>query len=282
MTKYFIAGFTFLLLVQTSFASEKLVLWKRNYERDNFREFVELALSKTQKQYGKLDIISSDTLEQGRAFAELNEGVALNVAIAGTDLNREQTHLPIFIPLHKGILGFKICLKPSAAPHYEEINGIDDLNAARQLIGAGTHWPDRLIYEKNSIKTVHSPNYEQLFSMLEKKRFDCFLRSLNEIDEEVKKHKHLDIEVEDHLAIVYPYATIIYVSKQFPALKTRIEEGLQIAIKDGSFNALFDKHFADIIDKYNFYHRKIILLDNTQESDEAKGAINQFGIVSLE
>ena len=52
--------------------------------------------------------------------------------------------------------------------------------------------------------------YDALFNMLRKQRFDCFLRSVIEIEEELKQHPELAIE--PHLVFRYPLALLFFVS----------------------------------------------------------------------
>lgn len=271
-----------LLFVSPSLsAKDTIVLWQRNYERAAFLDFVVLAAEKTETDYGPYEVTPSIEMEQGRAFAELPQGEVLNLAIAGTDALREQENLPIFIPLHRGILGFKICLVPPGAKGYADITSVEQFNKQNQLVGSGSHWPDRYIYEANGLKTVHTPNYIQLFEMLARSRFDCFLRSLNEVDGEMEAYGNLGITADEHIAFVYPYADIMFVSPSAPELKKRLEVGLQRALADGSFYRLFDEHLMGVMHKYNFYQRRLLYLKNNQASDAAREAINKYGIVSI-
>ncbi len=282
--KLLVAAISTLLLTSyfsTVYAKDQIILWQRNYERPAFRDFVILAAEKTKAEYGEYEILPSVNMEQGRAFSDLIRGKTLNLAIAGSSEDREAQHLTIYIPIDRGLLGFKICLITDDNPGFSGIDTVKDFNQKNLLIGAGTHWPDRRIYELNGLRTVHSSTYELLFEMLKRRRFDCFLRSLNEIEPEAIKYAPKGVVAEKHVAFVYPYAAFMFVSKTTPRLKERLEKGLKMAIEDRSFYELFDKHYLDIMKKYDFYNRKLIIFQRTNASPKILDTVNQYGIASF-
>jgi hypothetical protein len=54
----------------------------------------------------------------------------------------------------------------------------------------------------------------------------------------------------------------IFVSPQEPQLAKRIEEGLEIAIRDGSFEELFKSSHQESIDKAQLKSKKILIIGN--------------------
>jgi hypothetical protein len=97
-------------------------------------------------------------------------------------------------------------------------------------------------------------------------RFDYFPRSVLEIWSEMEKHKNFDIMIEQHTLLHYPTAYYFYVSYQNHELFNDIKQGLEMAIKDGSFDTLYYKHFGEVINKVRQTPRKIYELSNPQLS----------------
>ena len=120
------------------------------------------------------------------------------------------------------------------------------------------------ILEANQLKVEGVTQYERLFEMLHKERFDYFPRGINEAWIEVKRFKgqFTKMMVEPNLALYYPIYVYFFVSINNPTLAQRIEMGLNTALNDGSFEALFKKHHDHLIKKASLDSRKIILLDN--------------------
>lgn len=263
-------------------ATDRLVLWERNYQRPAFLEIITQAMELTEQQYGNFEIVSSRPMEQGAAFAALSRETGLNVAVAATSKVREQAHQTIYIPIDKGLLGFRVCLvNPDDRHVFSGINTLADINRSRYSIGVGSHWPDRTVIEANGLKTIHSENYHGLFEMLHKQRFTCFLRSVNEIDAEILTHADMGLTDEQHVALLYPSADFIFVAKSETRLKQRLETGLRIALENGDFDKHFDKHYMTVLQKYNFFNRKLLFLKNQDMTENARQAINLYGLASF-
>ncbi|BDX07016.1 hypothetical protein [Planctobacterium marinum] len=261
---------------------DEVVLWERNYERPEFRELVIRALEKTIPEYGNYSLKSSLPMEQGTAFANLARGARLNVAIAGTTPEREAALATIFIPVDKGLLGFRLCLvKQQNREAFANITSLMDFHKSGHVIGVGTHWPDRHIIESNGLKTMHSEFLDNLFNMMEFDRFSCFLRSVNEIEAEILANQHRGYIDEQHIAMLYPAADFVFVSKQHSRIKARIEQGILISIEDGDFDRHFERYYANALRRFNFFNRKMLFLTNPDISPEAKAAINFYGLASF-
>lgn len=260
---------------------DSIKLWNRNYEKSYLLEVVELALTLTEAEYGKFEIAPSVALEQGRVFAELNTGTLVSLAITGINKEREAKFNPILIPVDKGLLGFRICLVNNSRISFLNINVLKDFARQNIVLGVGAHWPDKQIYEANGLRVLSSPLYENLFEMLEKRRFDCLPRSISELDYEIKAHDKHNFSAEREIALVYPNADFIYVSQATPRLRERLKSGITRAIESGEFSLLFNRYYADVMQKFNFYGRKLLILENPNLSPEARQAINRYGIASF-
>lgn len=234
----------------------------------------------TKHSHGELRFITSQEMEQERAFAELSKG-NIDVIIAAPDTNRETESKVIYVPIDRGLLGFRLCLVNKSAPLFDKINTPQDFISNKYSVGLGSHWPDRLIYETNGLKVVHSPIYEQLFPMLRSKRFHCFSRSISEIDDELAKFQDYDITSDEKVVFIYPNADFIFVNPNKPELYAQLNDGVRAALENRSFHSIFDQHFANTLLEHGIYERKLLILENKQISDTALQAINDFGIASF-
>lgn len=282
MNRYLLALFAIFISTSSLAKTPNSVrVWNRNFDKSFHLEVIKMALELSRSKYGDYSIESSPPMEQGRVFTELGSGALVNVVIAGISKVREQDYHPILIPLDKGLLGFRICLVNNTRVSFEDVHTLKDFSKRDILIGVGTHWPDRQIYEANGLKVLSTPLYENLFDMLEKRRFDCLPRSVNELDVEIKAHLSQNFIAEESIALIYPSADFMFVSKAHPRLKERMAFGIKKAFDTGEFSRLFERYYSEILQKYNFYNRKLLILENPLLSIEAQKAINQYGIATF-
>jgi ABC-type amino acid transport substrate-binding protein len=106
--------------------------------------------------------------------------------------------------------------------------------------------------------------YGQLFKMLSAKRFDIFPRGAGEIQYEFDRNAadNPDLAIEKNLLIYYPFPYYFFFNRADTALKKRIETGLRIMIKDGSFDQIFNKYYREVIERLNLKNRRVIRLNN--------------------
>ena len=257
-----------------------LRLWDKNYDRQQTLAFVKLALEKAEPKYGKVTIerVAIDTLSE--AVDALQSDQKIDVIVSGTDMERETNLLPIYIPLERGLLGFRACMiQPKNQPLFDNIQQTKQFKENQLYVGLGSAWPDKNIMLDNGFIVKHAPRDQELFSMLANNDIQCFSRSMIEIDDELMAHEAFS--AEKRLAFIYPFADIIYLRKGAPKLHEVLEYGLQQAIEDRSYFSLFKHYYSGALQKYEFYFRKILVLNNNNISPEARNAINRYGIASF-
>lgn len=251
-----------LLLSTPVIADEEIIVWNRTYDQASMIEVLQLALEKTSNN-GTYKLVRSVEMEQGRVIRELHKSNRVDVAAFAPSIKREEKAIAVRIPVSKGLLGFRVCLiRAGEEETFNKINSIEDWISSGLSLGQGKHWPDTPILESNGLKVVKSIRYKPLFHMLEKKRFDCFTRSVNEVLSELKRPENSKLTLEKHLMFQYRLPTFFFVNKNKPSLAQRIEQGLNIAIKDGSFDELFNKHHQQTLKEVNLKQRVIIKLEN--------------------
>lgn len=101
--------------------------------------------------------------------------------------------------------------------------------------------------------------YEALFNMLRKRRFDCFLRSVIEIEDELTQHR---IWPSNPTVFRYPLALLFFVSPRYPELAKRIELGLLRARQSGDYERIFEAGFGSTIRRLQLDRRVMLELSN--------------------
>lgn len=216
------------------------------------------------KKSGKAYRLVADTapMLQGRAIQEAsNPAGSIDVLWTMTTPEREAQLLPIRIPIDKGLLGWRVPLL--RADRLNLLAGASSLAGLRRwTAGQGHDWPDTEILQGNGLNVVTSSQYDSLFRMLQAGRFDYFPRSVMEIWNDVANHPDKSLVVDSHIAIHYPAAAYFFVTPRRPQLAKDLEAGLERAIADGSFEALFRARLGPFVERARLQRRHVIELAN--------------------
>lgn len=255
--------------------ADEIIVWNRTYDQTSMIEVLQLALDKTINE-GPYQLLRSVDMEQGRAINELQKSKRVHVAAFAPTTEREEAMIAVRVPVSKGLLGFRVCLiRAGEEGMYKNIHSIDDWIKNDLSMGQGTHWPDTQILESNGLKVVKSVRYKPLFHMLKKNRFDCFPRSVNEVQSELENSESEDLALEKYLVFQYRLPTFFFVNINKPLLAERIDRGLNIAIQDGSFDELFNKLHWPTLKKVNLQGRRVIHLSNSFLSEETQKIVGK-------
>ncbi|MDP5240971.1 hypothetical protein Q9Q94_15625 [Uliginosibacterium sp. 31-16] len=247
-------------------AADVTVIYNKN-EPKNFIALLQDALEHT-KSEGAYSIKPTDTaLPTARMIDEIADNTGtISIMTRGSNIEEEKRLLPIRIPLDKGLLGYRIMLvRKQDLPKFAAIQSVDELKLLR--VGQGSRWPDTKILEGAGFKVTKGYYAAGLLRMLNEDRFDMFARATWEATgnlEDAKKQGLDDLVIEPSLAVFYPYPRIFMVSRKGdgPALAARIERGLRLMIKDGSFDKAFNDFFGPAIESTQLRERKIFRVDN--------------------
>jgi len=182
-----------------------------------------------------------------------------------TSRERERLLLPIRIPMTKGLIGWRIGLV--RAYERNRFANIDTLAALRQFAaGQGDDWPDTEILRAAGITVRTVTTYDSLFGLLKAGEVDWLPRSLNEVWTEAAHHPALVIE--PHLLLRYPTADYFFVNRHNTELAEQVRRGLELALADGSFDALFLEHYGALIKRARLWDRLIIDIPNPLLSEQ--------------
>ncbi|HEX7641429.1 MAG TPA: hypothetical protein VF472_04365 [Burkholderiaceae bacterium] len=200
-------------------------------------------------------------MEQSRVLLQLEKGGDIDVAWSMTTREREKTLRPIRIPIDKGLLGWRLLLINNRdRDAFGAVHSLPQLQA--YAAGQEHDWPDVAVLRANGLKVKTGETYDGLFHMLEADRFQYFPRSVTEIWDEQERHRGLGIEVETTLALHYPSCIYFFVKKDNLPLEKRTEQGLRLAIRDGSFDKLFQRYYGNNILRAGLRKRTVLELAN--------------------
>jgi len=108
--------------------------------------------------------------------------------------------------------------------------------------------------------------------MLDAGRFDYFSRGVDEAIRELNERhgRHPQLAIEPTLLLRYPLPLYFFVRRDTEGrrLAKRIEAGLEIMIKDGSLNALFDRYKLGVIRQTDLKQRRLIEIPNPELSPQ--------------
>jgi hypothetical protein len=196
-----------------------------------------------------------------RVRAQIAAGHGMDVTWSPTSMRLEQELRPIRISLDKGLLGWRVFLiEQRDREAFAAVRTLDDLR--RFDAGLVTEWEDTAILRANGLPVIDTPIYQNLFRMLAAHRFRYFPRGIGEVDGEARNYADLGLVVEPHVALHYPFCTYFFVRKDDDELATQLELGLRRALKDGSFEALFQQANGAAVQRADLAHRVILELRN--------------------
>lgn len=230
-----------------------------------FSRLLDLALQKTLSSHGPYQIVHAKTrTADHRLIASLLQG-EVDVLWAATNAEKEQYLLPVRISLLKDLSSYRLLLiRPSDQPRFSAVNSLEDLRQFRG--GMNPQWTDAAIMEHNGLPLVYGVEYSQLFQMLSGGRFDYFSRGLYQVKAELHKFPQLKLNmaIEEELMLHYRNDFYFFTHKDDPALAERLQKGLELALEDGSFDALFNSipRYRWGMEQLQLNQRRVIPLNN--------------------
>ncbi|WP_370980898.1 diguanylate cyclase [Agaribacterium sp. ZY112] len=192
-----------------------------------------LSLSKVVKQVCYHELV--EPLTDSRKTQDVSSGLlSLKWASAGPVV--EEQLQAIRIPIFKGLLGYRLLVvRAGDSIRFATVNNVEGLRQFRA--GVGERWGDRPVLEASELPLILSTRGRYLWNMLIRGRFDYLPLGLHEPWQDIPRFGK-QLEVEPSLILVYPMALYFYVSKDNEELHALLNQGMELAIKDGSYDQL--------------------------------------------
>lgn len=229
-------------------------------------EILRTALEKTKAKWGPYRMTPSPAMTEARQTFELKNATGkITVMYLGTTPQFERDLVAIHIPVDRNLGGYCVFLiRGDDRARFAEVRSVDDLR--RFTYGLGLGWIDVDILRSNRFRVVTGSSYDGLFEMLLNKRFDIFLRAATEVLDEVDQRKMTlnNLFIEDTILFYYPLPMYFWFPKtrEGRRLAARAEEGMWIMIKDGTYDAIFDKYQRHKIERLHLKERRIFRITN--------------------
>jgi hypothetical protein len=238
-------------------------------------ELLRQALEATVPTHGPFELKASTVgMNQARAGDEIASGSGLvNIFARSTAAEHETRLLPVRIPIDKGLISFRVFLvREDMQAKIGAVSTLDELRAFS--VGSFPTWADTQILRASGFKVVTGDSYEGLFRMLVARRFDFFSRSADEAYREYDERRLLlpEMRVEQNLLLYFPTTRFFFLRRgdDGEKLAARIEEGLNLMVKTGSFDTHFMRYKGPLINRARLKSRKVFRIENPVMSQETR------------
>jgi len=264
MMRYLVLlGVTLLGLWQHAWAAPCTIHYFQHDSRYAYRTaLLQLVLDKTLDEGRCVLSPQFTTVTQDRGLALLQEG-RIDVVSVPTTLQRERDLRPVRFDILRGLLGYRVLLiRKQQQADFAAVQTPEELRRFR--LGFGSQWADLPLLQYNGFNVIAAPQYESLFGMLVRERFDAFPRGLNEAWQELSERQtdFPDLMVEPTLALNYPWPVYFFVRQGNQPLAERLQRGLMKAEADGSMHQLFMRHHGHLLQQANLTKRRLFQLVN--------------------
>lgn len=274
MSKLMLGLFILVIFTQanatSAWSSDRLVYNLRLDEVEYVETLLEKVLLRTSPFGGASEVgRSAEFFSRARLLEELIVGDNIQIVAEVPKPGWEEKLIPIRIPLRKGIQGYRLFLiNRQDQERLSQVRSLEELKAIPT--GTGVQWSTYLILRKAGFNVVPGETHARLFDMLKVRRFVTFGRGMNEIFGELERFgpDNPDLAIEQTLVLFVPLPTYFFVSPARPELASRVRQGLEEMLADGSFDAHFLEYHQSDIDRARLKHRKIFTIENPNLSQD--------------
>ncbi len=254
---------------------------RHNPNNKYFIEVLTKALKASEPEFGKFELRPIDVLiSQERQLKELDKGTidvfwTMNTAI------REQSALPIRIPLIKGAYGLRVLvINKLDQSTFSALNSREELG--EKIAVLGKDWPDTKILLNNQLPVNTEAPEHSLYNVIANEQGFYFPRAITEAWSELNSLKNRQLTIDTNHLLQYPTAIYFFVAKDNEKLAARIEAGLNEMNETGQLDALFYEYplhqmsFADIdLSNVKIYQLNNPLMEDTSEIAIIREAQNE-------
>lgn len=228
------------------------------------QQVIQLALEKTRTKDDSFEMMPINVISRTHAIAALNQNLYENfvILLSYEDALLESGNL-IYIPfpLELGASSYRICYANKNI--VGQVQGINSLQQLQEYkFGVGTGWVDAKILKRHGLHIVEGSNITSLFRMTQAGRVDLFCPSPLEYFHELRAEKKSELQLDNKLALYYPLPKFLFAHKSSKPLLDRIQKGIELAYKDGSYMQLWDETQGKAIVRADLGKRNVIKLEN--------------------
>lgn len=202
---------------------------------------------------------SEMAVPRGRSLKLLKNGIGVDVFWGISTEQRRKNLQEVDFDIYKGLFGYRLLLV--------QVDRLAEFAAANRSVlknkvaGLSPDWPDYRILERNGFAVQGTSSYASLFKLLQLGRVDYLPRSVFEVWSELEHMLGSGITVSPNIAIHYTIKFNFYFSKENDDLASALEAALKDLTKDGSFDAVFELVWSDVLKKSSLKSKVIVQLE---------------------
>lgn len=225
---------------------------------------IKRALEVTEEEYGPFEIgMVSKPMPNAHLHKAVLEGETFNTIIVLANDMWDETTIGIKVPVRLGLLSYRLLLvNKSNLESFEQVKKIAELRNFYAGLVRGWQTTKVFGFLKLNVKVVG--NFEGIYLMLDKNRFDYIPRGIYEIYDELnsRKGRYKNVVVEPNIALKIPTISRVYVSPKHPRIAKRLDAGLHKIIASGELKEILFKFYEKDIQRADISNRRVISIEN--------------------
>ncbi len=276
------------LLTNGSFASADgigIKFWKESHSvglQPYQSAVIMAALETSKKKYGTYSLkIESMLLSSQRSKIEAQRGDLINVMFSSDwsgALAEQSKVLTIHYPFLKSMLGFRSCIvRKSSLERYAKIKTLPE--ALELVLVQGRDWQDADVLVEGGFTVRKVIGMENMLSMVERGRVDCFPLSVLEVDGYLERYqdKFPSLTIAPDFYLYYPLLVYLAVSSSEPLLYQRVNHGVTSIKNSGKLDKIFREYYGSkMFDVKQKGIRLFIFNNPAYTNQENKKIIDRF------
>ncbi len=261
-----------LVLCQAAHALDHVIVDRPQSALDSRNDYamrlLQEVLQRTEREYGPYQIdLAPEYMERERMLRELVRGTVVNVIASLAQPRWEQSLISVQIPIDLGLQSWRVALiNQKDQQRFRSVQTVDEVK--RLSVGVGHGWASHVLLTAEKFNVVTGVNFEGLYEMLNRGRFDYFLRGVNEVFPELDGHqlKYPSLALDDSFVVRLPLPWLFFISPASPRLGERISAGMEAMLKDGSLKRFMLGYHKDFLVRAKLCTRRVFEVPNANVS----------------
>lgn len=202
-------------------------------------DLAQIALAPKRSGCTNLQLIErQDWVSYERLRLQLRVNKKLDVLWGVSSYEREEQYHAIKIDLLKRLNSYRaLVVRKNRVAEFEgqPLKALQAFSA-----GSAYHWVDSKVLAANGFDVVTFSDFDTMYPMLSRGRFDFASRGLDQLWDELSHYDKPDFTPVPKLYLHYPLPVYFFVRKDDVQLAACLQTGLEAAFTDGSYQTLFN------------------------------------------
>ncbi|ELP3503669.1 transporter substrate-binding domain-containing protein [Vibrio vulnificus] len=197
--------------------------------------------------------------DEGAVF---EKGADLLTTVAGNQKFALGQFLEVSHALCGGILGCRVLVVRAAdTTHFADVT---ETQLKAMIAGIPATWTDADLLRHNGYRVLEKGSLDEMFLLLQEGLCDFIPLGINEAKSllDASPNASDKLTVEPSIMIYYPLPVVFYLAPQHSELKEIIEMSLNELEQQGKLQSLYNKHYAQSVQKMDPQARRVFELFN--------------------